>query len=175
MSEPSHSDAMTVELSGGRGGGLDGVGAEQRVRAIAAAHRAERGPLLPILHQVQREFGYVDPSLIPVLADALNLSTAEVHGVVTFYRDFRRAPAGRITVKVCRAEACQSVGANELVAHAQASLGTDVGGTTTDGAISLDEVFCLGNCALGPAVQVGGRLYGRVSPARLDALLGEAR
>lgn len=160
---------MTVEV-----GGL-GVAAEERVRAIAAARRGEMGPLLPILHEVQDEFGYVDASVVPVLADALNLSVAEVHGVVTFYRDFRRAPGGRVAVKVCRAEACQSVGANELVAHAEAGLGTAVGGTTADGAFSLDEVFCLGNCALGPAVQVGGKLYGRVGPARLDALLGQAR
>lgn len=172
---------MTVEVSGGRGGGLDGGGLggggadDGRVRAIAAAHRDERGSLLPILHQIQREFGYVDPRVLPVLADALNLSIAEVHGVVTFYRDFRRAPAGRTAVKVCRAEACQAVGADELLAHARAGLGIEVGGTTADGAVSLDEVFCLGNCALGPAVQIDGRLYGRVGPARLDALLGEAR
>lgn len=167
--------AMTVELGGGPGGGLGDVAVQERVRAIVAAHRTERGALLPILHEVQRELGYVDPCVVPVLADALNLSSAEVHGVLTFYRDFRRVPSGRTTVKVCRAEACQAMGANELVAHAEAGLGIEAGGTTPDGAISLDEVFCLGNCALGPAVQVGGRLYGRVSPARFDALLGQAR
>ncbi|HTF46731.1 MAG TPA: formate dehydrogenase subunit gamma [Pseudonocardia sp.] len=155
--------------------GLTDVFAAERVRAIAAAHQAERGALLPILHDIQAEFGYVDPAVEPVLADALNLSTAEVHGVISFYHDFRREPAGRVIVRVCRAEACQAVGANELVEHAEASLGVPVGETTRDGAVTLDEVFCLGNCALGPAVQVGERLHGRVSPARFDALLGEAR
>jgi formate dehydrogenase subunit gamma len=155
--------------------GLTDVFAAERVRAIAAAHQAERGALLPILHDIQAEFGYVDPAVEPVLADALNLSTAEVHGVISFYRDFRRERAGRVTVRVCRAEACQAVGANALVEHAEASLGVETGDTTRDGAVTLDEVFCLGNCALGPAVQVGDRLHGRVSPARFDALLGEAR
>jgi formate dehydrogenase subunit gamma len=155
--------------------GLTDVFAAERVRAIAAAHQAERGALLPILHDIQAEFGYVDPAVEPVLADALNLSTAEVHGVISFYRDFRRERAGRVTVRVCRAEACQAVGANALVEHVEASLGVEMGDTTRDGAVTLDEVFCLGNCALGPAVQVGDRLHGRVSPERFDALLGEAR
>ncbi|HEX4247410.1 MAG TPA: formate dehydrogenase subunit gamma [Pseudonocardia sp.] len=155
--------------------GLTDVFAAERVRAIAAEHRGERGPLLPILHAVQHEFGYVDPLLEPVLADALNLSTAEVHGVITFYKDFRREPPGRVTVRICRAEACQAVGADRVVAHAEASLGIELGGTTSDGAVTLDEVFCLGNCALGPAVAVGDRLHGRVGPARFDALLGDLR
>jgi formate dehydrogenase subunit gamma len=111
----------------------------------------------------------------PVLADALNLSTAEVHGMITFYRDFRRSPAGRRTMRICRAEACQAMGADRLVQHAESRLGVKVSETTEDGAVTLDEVFCLGNCALGPAVQVDERLHGRVTPARLDALLGEGR
>ncbi|MEJ3654375.1 formate dehydrogenase subunit gamma [Actinomycetes bacterium KLBMP 9759] len=143
--------------------------------AAAEAHRGERGALLPILHDIQAELGYVDPEVVPVLADALNLSIAEVHGVVTFYRDFRSTPPGRTTVRICRAEACQSVGADALVEHAKARLGVGFGETTVDGAVTLDEVFCLGNCALGPAVQVGDRLHGRVAPARFDALLGDAR
>ncbi|GAA5172970.1 formate dehydrogenase subunit gamma [Pseudonocardia eucalypti] len=155
--------------------GLTGETTERRVRGIVAEHREERGALLPILHAVQAEFGHVDPAVVPVLAEELNLSVAEVHGVVTFYRDFRREPGGRTTVRICRAEACQAVGANELADHARDRLGVGFGETTADGAVSLDEVFCLGNCALGPAVQVGGRLHGRVGPARLDALLGEAR
>jgi formate dehydrogenase subunit gamma len=158
---------MTASVTGGT--------TEERVRAIVATLRNERGALLPILHAVQAEFGYVDPAIEPVLADALNLSTAEVHGVITFYRDFRRAPAGRHTVRICRAEACQAVGAQRLAEHARARLGVEFGDTTTDGAVTLDEVFCLGNCALGPAVQVDGRLHGRVSPARLDGLLGGSR
>jgi formate dehydrogenase subunit gamma len=155
--------------------GLTDVFAAERVRAIAAEHRGQRGALLPILHAVQHEFGYVDPLVEPVLADALNLSTAEVHGVVTFYKDFRREPPGRVTVRICRAEACQAVGADRVVEHAEASLGTKLGGTTEVGAVTLDEVFCLGNCALGPTVAVGDRLHGRVGPARFDALLGDLR
>lgn len=147
----------------------------QRIRGIAAAHADQRGPLLPILHALQAEFGYIDPAAEPLLADVLNISTAEVHGVITFYRDFRHEPPGRTTVRICRAEACQSVGADRVVAHAEASLGAKLGGTTDDGAVTLDEVFCLGNCALGPAVTVNDRLYGRVSPARFDALLGDLR
>lgn len=145
----------------------------ERVRAIAARLRELRGPLLPILHAVQRELGHVDAADVPVIADVLNIAVAEVHGVVTFYRDFRREPGGRATVRICQAEACQAVGAEALGAHARRRLGVGFGETTSDGAVYLDEVFCLGNCALGPAVQVDGRLHGRVSPARLDALLGE--
>jgi formate dehydrogenase subunit gamma len=144
-----------------------------RVREIATAGRDERGPLLPVLHAIQRELGHVDADDVPVVADALNLAVAEVHGVVTFYRDFRREPAGRATVRICRAEACQAVGAEALAGHAKARLGVGFGETTSDGAVSLDEVFCLGNCALGPAVQVDGTLRGRVTPARLDAILGD--
>jgi formate dehydrogenase subunit gamma len=146
-----------------------------RFRAIAASHSGERGPLLVILHAVQQEFGYIDPSAIPILADVLNLSVAEVHGVVSFYKDFRTTPPGRATVKICRAEACQSVGADALVEHAKTRLGVRMGATTSDGAVTLDEVFCLGNCALGPSVQVDGRLHGRVGPERLDAVLGGLR
>lgn len=145
----------------------------ERVRAIAASHAGERGPLLPILHAVQQEFGYLDPAVTPVLADVLNLSIAEVHGVITFYRDFRATPPGRVTVRICRAEACQAVGADALLAHATGRLGVAVGETTPDGAVTLDEVFCLGNCALGPSIQVGTRLHGRVGPERLDAVLGQ--
>jgi formate dehydrogenase subunit gamma len=144
-----------------------------RVREIAEAHRGWRGPLLPVLHAINDELGHVDQDDVPVVADTLNLAVAEVHGVISFYRDFRRAPAGRATVRICRAEACQSVGADALAEHACARLGVDVGETTPDGAVTLDEVFCLGNCALGPSVQVDGSLRGRVTPARLDALLGD--
>lgn len=144
-----------------------------RVREIATAHRGLRGPLIPILHAIQEDLGHIDQADVPVVADVLNLSAAEVHGVVTFYRDFRREPGARTTLRICRAEACQAVGAEALGAHARRRLGVDFGETTSDGAVTLDEVFCLGNCALGPAVQVDGRLHGRVSTARLDALLGE--
>ena len=146
----------------------------ERARATAVAHAGERGALLPVLHALQREFGYVDPRAVPVVADVLNLSRAEVHGVVTFYRDFRSEPLGRRVVKVCRAEACQSVGADRLVSHVQERLGIGFGQSTADGAVSLDQVFCLGNCALGPSVMVDGIVQGRVDPPRLDALLAES-
>jgi formate dehydrogenase subunit gamma len=145
------------------------------VRDIARARRDLRGPLLPVLHAINDELGHIDQADLPVVADVLNLAVAEVHGVVTFYRDFRRTPAGRATVRICRAEACQAVGAEALAGHAKERLGVGFGETTADGAVSLDEVFCLGNCALGPAVQVDGELRGRVTPARLDAILGELR
>lgn len=158
---------MSIEAPPGR--------VDEAVSRALEAHRSSRGALLPILHAVQEELGHVPPAVVPVLADRLNLSTAEVHGVVTFYRDFRTTPPGRVTVRVCRAEACQAVGGEALMEHAAASLGVTRGGTTPDGAVTLDEVFCLGNCALGPAVQVGDRLHGRVTPARLDALIGQTR
>ncbi|MEU4420521.1 formate dehydrogenase subunit gamma [Actinoplanes sp. NPDC024001] len=143
------------------------------MRALVAAHRGDRGALLPILHRIQAEFGYVDADVVPVLAAELNISRADVHGVVTFYTDFRSEPAGATVLRLCRAEACQSVGAERLVAHAEQVLGIKVGQTTPDGAVTLEQVFCLGNCALGPAGQVNDRVRGRLSPARLDALLTE--
>lgn len=134
-----------------------------------------RGALIPILHAVQEEFGYVGQPDVAVIADVLNLSVAEVHGVVTFYKDFRRTAAGRTTVAICQAEACRAVGAVALGEHAKRTTGCEFGETSHDGRVTLDEVYCFGNCALGPTVQVGGKLHGRVTPARLDALLGEAR
>jgi formate dehydrogenase subunit gamma len=144
---------------------------EDQVRSIVAEHRDKRGALLPILHAVMEDLGYVDPAVIPILADELNLSRADVHGVVTFYHDFRQTLPGRRTVRICRAEACQAVGAARLADQAQARLGVAFGETTEDGAVTLEQVFCLGNCAIGPSVQVDDRLYGRVSPQQLDRLL----
>jgi len=135
------------------------------------AHAAQRGPLLPVLHALQETFGYVDPLAVPLVAKALNLSRADVHGVLTFYSDLRSSPPGRMRVQVCRGEACQSVGGHALAEHATTSLRVDFGGTTADGSITLDEVFCLGNCALGPTVTVDGRLHGRVGAAELDRLV----
>lgn len=142
-----------------------------RARAVVNAHRGDRGPLLPILHGIQAEFGYIDPTVVRILAAELNLSRADVHGVITFYTDFRADPAGQRVVKLCRAEACQSVGAEKLVAHAEQRLGSKIGQTSGDGKVTLEQVFCLGNCALGPAAQVDGRMYGRLDENRLDALL----
>ena len=145
-----------------------------RVREITEAHLDLRGPLLPVLHAVNDELGHIERGDVAVVADVLNIAVAEVHGVVTFYEDFRTAPAGRSTVRICRAEACQAVGAEALADHATRALGVGFGETTDDGGVTLDEVFCLGNCALGPSVQVDGVLRGRVTPARLDAILGDA-
>ncbi|MBS1695971.1 MAG: formate dehydrogenase subunit gamma [Actinobacteria bacterium] len=147
---------------------------ESRVRAIAASHRGQRGALIPILHSIQEDLGYVPAEAIAVLADELNLSRADVHGVVTFYHDFRSEPAGRTTVRVCRAEACQSLGAGRLVDHLRERHGMALGETSADGAVTVEQVFCLGNCALGPAAQVNGRLVGRVDEARLTSILDEA-
>jgi formate dehydrogenase subunit gamma len=143
--------------------------------AIIDEHVDRRGPLLPILHALQEAFGSLDRPTLDLVADRLNLSQAEVHGVVSFYRDFRREPAGRCVVRVCRAEACQSLGADALLAHAVDHLATPVGTTTADGAVSLEPVFCLGNCALSPSVMIDGQVHGRVSPARFDELVAHAR
>jgi formate dehydrogenase subunit gamma len=139
-------------------------------RALAAM-RAMPGGLLPILHAIQDELSYIPPDAVPLIADGLNLSRAEIHGVISFYHDFRSEPAGRHVVHVCRAESCQSLGAEALLAHACRRLGVDVHGTTPDGAITLEPIYCLGNCALSPAVMVDRQVYGRVSRERLDMML----
>ena len=146
-----------------------------RVSEIIASHQGVEGPLLPILHAIQHQFGHVPQTALPVIAQALSLTKAEVHGVMSFYHDFREEPAGRHVVKLCRAESCQSVGADRVAAHAQARLGVDWHGTTADGAVTLEPVFCLGLCACGPAARGDGRLVGRVDEARVDALLAEVR
>lgn len=129
------------------------------------------GPLLPICHALQEEFGCVPQSAMPIVADALNISKAEVHGVVSFYHDFRSAPAGRHVLRICRAEACQAVGADPLAEAALERLGIDWNGTTSNGGVTVEPVFCLGLCACGPAVMLDGRLHGRVDNARLSELL----
>ncbi len=146
-----------------------------QVQDILAAHNGMEGPLLPILHAIQAAFGYIPEVALPVIAKNLNISRAEVHGVMTFYHDFREAPAGRHVVKLCRAEACQAMGADRVAAHAQKALGIDWHETTKDGAVTLEPVFCLGLCACGPAALVDGRVVGRVDEARFDALLEEVR
>jgi formate dehydrogenase subunit gamma len=145
------------------------------VLKACSALKATAGPLMPILHAVQHELGFVPHDAVPVIARELNLSIAEVHGVLTFYHYFRKEPAGRHVVHVCRAEACQSVGAAAIEAHAKRSLGIDFHGTTKDGAIQLEPVYCLGNCALGPSVMIDHRLHGRVSAERFDELMADAR
>ncbi|MEZ5773725.1 MAG: formate dehydrogenase subunit gamma [Hyphomicrobiaceae bacterium] len=141
------------------------------VTEICAAHGNRPDALLEILHDIQHRDGHIAEAHLPAIARALNLSRAEVHGVVTFYHDFRREPAGRHVVKLCRAEACQSVAGGETCAHAEKSLGVRLGGTTGDGRVTLEAVYCLGNCALGPAAMIDGRLHGRVDAARFDELI----
>jgi formate dehydrogenase subunit gamma len=133
------------------------------------------GALLPILHALQDEFGYVDKAAIPLIASALNLSHAEVHGVLSFYHDFRRAPAGRHVLQMCRAEACQSMGCESVIRHVEDRLGVRLGETTEDRSFTVEPVFCLGNCALSPAVMLDGKLYGRVSSDVADFLIDDAK
>jgi formate dehydrogenase subunit gamma len=145
------------------------------VEEIIADHAALEGPLLPILHAVQAAFGHIPRDALPVIADKLNLSRAEVHGVMSFYHDFREDKAGRHVLKLCRAEACQAMGADRVAAHARGKLGIEWHQTTQDGAVTLEPVFCLGLCACGPAAMVDGRVVGRVDEARVDELLAEVR
>ena len=149
---------------------LDSVEITTRVGEILNAHKGMEGPLLPILHAIQADFGYVPQAALPVIAKDLNLSRAEVHGVMSFYHDFRAEPAGRHVLKLCRAEACQAVGAEGVAAHACEKLGLDWHETGSDGRVTLEPVFCLGLCASGPAGMVDGKLV-----ARLDQLIAEVR
>lgn len=143
------------------------------VAALAACARHGNKPdeLLEILHELQEHVGYVPDATLPVIAKALNLSRAEVYGVVTFYHDFRREPPGRHVIKICRAEACQAMGTDNLCSHAERTLGTPLGGTSADGAYTVEAVYCLGNCALSPAVLIGDRLFGKVDPKRFDDIV----
>ncbi|MFM2434327.1 MAG: hypothetical protein RL063_306 [Pseudomonadota bacterium] len=145
-----------------------------KIDALIAKHQHLPGALLPLLHAIQDEVGYVPESAYKPIAKALNLSVAEVHGVVTFYHHFRTHKPGRHTLQICRAESCQAMGSAALEAHAKQCLNIDYHQTTKDDAISLEPVYCLGNCALSPAVMMDDEIYGRVSAADLDALVAEA-
>ena len=147
----------------------------ERTAQVIREHQGLEGPLLPILHALQEEFGYIDEAAEPLIADALNITRAEVHGVVTFYHDYRRAPAGRHVLKLCRAEACQAAGGDPLALHAERRLGIPVGTTTADGSVTLEAVYCLGLCALGPSAMLDGRVVARLDQARLDGLLAETQ
>ena len=147
----------------------------QRGAEIIAEHRSVEGPTLVILHVLQGTFGYVPEPAIPMIASALNLSRAEVYGVFTFYHDFRKEPAGKHVLKLCRAEACQSAGGDALAARAEAKLGVSIGNTTPDERVTLEPVYCLGLCATAPSAMLDGRVIGRLDEARLDALVAEAQ
>lgn len=147
-----------------------------RVRAILAELGAQPGALLPVLHAMQDAFGCVPPELVGEIADGLNLSRAEVHGVITYYHFFRSEPAGRHVLEVCRAESCQAMGGESLWHHACESLGLPAtGGTTVDGALTLQPVYCLGLCAQSPAGALDERPHARLDARRLDALLARAQ
>ncbi|BBE72789.1 formate dehydrogenase subunit gamma [Oharaeibacter diazotrophicus] len=145
----------------------------ERTRELVSDFAGLEGPLLPILHALQEAFGFVPEAAVPVIAQELNLTRAEVHGVVTFYHDFRHAPAGRHVVKLCRAEACQSMGCDDLIAHAERRLGVAMGETSADGAVTLEPIYCLGLCATAPSAMVDGRLVGRLDAAAIDAIATE--
>lgn len=151
------------------------VAADTRLESLVEQHRYLPGALLPMLHAIQDEFGCVPDSAVPVIAQGLNLSRAEVHGVITFYHHFRQHPPGRHVVQVCRAEACQAVGAVALEAHVKQCLGVDFHETTADGVVTLEAVYCLGNCAVGPSLRVDDDIVGRVTPARFDEIVSELR
>lgn len=142
-----------------------------QVAAVLARWADTSGNLLPILHDIQRALGHVPPGAVGQIARALNRSRAEVHGVITFYHDFRQAPAGRHVLKLCQAESCQAMGSRQLTAEVEALLGCRLGETTADGAVTLEPVYCLGNCACSPAAMLDGRVLGRVTRAKLERLL----
>lgn len=144
---------------------------EARACEIIAENKGLDGPALPILHALQEEFGFVPDGAVVLVADALNLSRAEVFGVISFYHDFRRELSGRHVVKLCGAEACQSMGGAEVASCAERKLGIKLGETTSDGRVTLEPVYCLGLCAVAPSAMVDGRIVGRLNEARVEAIL----
>ena len=148
---------------------------EARGAEIIAEHAGQEGATLVILHALQEAFGHVPQAAIPMVAKAFNLSRAEVHGVFTFYHDFRHKPAGRHVLKLCRAEACQAAGGDALAARAEVRLGVALGNTTADDRVTLEPIYCLGLCATAPSAMLDGRLIGRLDQKRLDALVAEAQ
>ena len=155
------------------------AGTDNDVRArttrIISEFDGVEAPLIEILHAVQRDFGFVPEEAKRTIAEALNLSRAEVHGVVSFYHDFRSEPAGRRSLKICRAEACQSMGGEANAQRAAELLGIEFGGTTPNGSVTLEATYCLGLCACAPAAMLDGRPVGRVDRERLETLLAEAQ
>jgi formate dehydrogenase subunit gamma len=145
----------------------------ERTSEIAAGLASLEGPLLPILHEVQHAFGHIPEAAVPVIAEELNLTRAEVHGVVSFYPDFRRAPAGRHVIRLCRAEACQSMGGDALVAQTEERLGVKLGQTRGDGRVTLEPVYCLGLCATAPSATFDDRPLGRLDAAAIERIAAE--
>jgi formate dehydrogenase subunit gamma len=148
---------------------------QTKIDGLIAAHQHMPGALLPLLHAIQDDLGYVPESSYTHISKALSLSVAEVHGVVTFYHHFRTHKPGRHVLQICRAESCQAMGSEALEAHAKQCLNIDYHETTEDQAITLEPIYCLGNCALSPAVMLDDEVYGRVTTADFDALVAEAK
>jgi formate dehydrogenase subunit gamma len=148
----------------------DASGIDAARRAIAA-HAGRPGPLLPILHEIAHTIGWIPAPAVPVIAEALNLSRAEVHGVITFYPHFRTRPPGRVRVEICRAESCQAMGGEAIAEHARMRLGCDFAEVSADGGYSLDSVYCLGLCAQSPSVMIDGRPHARMTPVKFDRLI----
>ncbi|MEQ1941791.1 formate dehydrogenase subunit gamma [Mesorhizobium sp. VNQ89] len=146
-----------------------------RTSAVINEFAGLEGPLLPILHGLQEEFGFVPDESLPVIAKALNISNAEVHGVVTFYHDYRRHPAGRHVLKICQAEACQSMGSDAIAARIQQLLGIGFHETAKDGSVTLEPIYCLGLCACAPAAMLDGEVIGRLDAEKLEEIAAEVR
>ena len=147
----------------------------ERASEIIAGRAHMEGAVLPILHEMQETFGCVPEAAVPLIAEALNLSRAEIHGTVTFYHDFRKEPAGRRVLKLCRAESCQAAGGDALAAHAEEKLGVEMGGTTLDNRVTLEPVYCLGLCHSSPAAMLDKDVFGLLDERKLDQLLKEAQ
>lgn len=147
----------------------------ETVTAVLTRRAGEPGALLPILHDIQDALGHVPAHLVPAIADALNLSRAEVHGVITYYHHFRIAPAARHVIQICRAEACQSMGAEALLAHAQLRLACGAHGLSADGGFTVEAAYCLGLCASSPALGFDDRVHARMTPKKFDALVAQAQ
>jgi formate dehydrogenase subunit gamma len=145
------------------------------IDALIIKHQQQPGALLPLLHAIQDSIGYVPETAYLPISKALSLSVAEVHGVVTFYHHFRLHKPGRHIMQICRAESCQAMGSEALEAHAKKCLNVDYHQTTADDAITLEPIYCLGNCALSPSIMIDDEVYGRVSAKDLEALIAEAR
>ena len=145
----------------------------EQIQQAVDSLKDQPGAMLPILHAIQDRLGYIPDAAVPIIAEGLRRTRAEVHGIISFYHHFRTHPAGRRVIQVGRAEACQAVGARALEAHAKTSLGVDYHQTSADNEFTLEPVYCLGNCACGPSIRVGDDVHGRVTPARFDALVEE--
>lgn len=145
--------------------------AREQIDLALAQYQSQPGPLLQVLHAIQNRLKYIPDAAVPIVANALNLSRAEVHGVLTFYHHFRRHPPGAHVVQICQAESCQAMNAEALTQHAKKRLGVGFHETTSDARITLEPVYCLGNCACSPAVMIDGELHGRVTPEKLDELI----